>query len=164
MFKILRRPFIFQSIGLKFWSNIVWTMPNKTIRPDFFLFVIVSKKKNQKCPNFFRMRMTQIKKNKNKKNLTYSFVLHLFGFDIKQTSWKSVHWLRLCVRLKFKNLRYIHRNVFVTEVLITRTSRLSSSVENVLAYFIDTEMFPEVLRLYSDEKMFFRFSRWSVFP
>ena len=60
-------------------------MPNKTIRPDFFIFVIVSKKKRKKrknAQNFFGMRIRP-KFKKNKKNLTYSFVLHLFGFDIK---------------------------------------------------------------------------------
>ena len=53
LFKIVRRAFIFQSIGLIFSSNIVWIMPNKTIRPDFFIFVIVSKRKRKKCPTFF---------------------------------------------------------------------------------------------------------------
>ena len=38
----------------------------------------------------------------------------------------------------------IFTETFVTEVLITRTSYLSPSVENVTAYFVDTEMFPEV--------------------
>ena len=136
-------------------------MPNKSIRLDF-LFSLSFPKKSKNAQIFFRMRI----RPELKKNLSYSFVLHLFGFDIKQTSWQQVHWLRLHVRLKIKNLlmRYSQKHICNCEVLITCTSRLSLSVENVLAYFIDTEMFSEVQRLYLDKKNcdFFRFSRWSV--
>ena len=40
--------------------------------------------------------------------------------------------------------RYSQKHICNCEVLLTRTSRLSPSVENVLAYFMDTETFPEV--------------------
>ena len=48
--KKIRRAFIFQSIRMKFCTNIGWIMPNKGTIIDFFILITVFEKKIKKIP------------------------------------------------------------------------------------------------------------------